>query len=82
MRAADGGQAVCERWCWHIMRAGDGVGEESKEAINGLHGTEGDRAAEVCCSIVAGERLRKRFRGVGVVSEVVSGAGWRMNGRD
>jgi len=43
-------------------------------------GTEGGRVAEVCCSIVVGERLRKRFRGVEVVSEVVSGAGWRMSG--
>jgi len=44
--------------------------------------TEGGRVVEVCCSIVAGVRLRKRFQEVGGVSEVVAGAGWRMNEKD
>jgi hypothetical protein len=46
------------------------------------HDTEGGREGEVCCSIVAGVRLTKRFRAAEGVSEGGAGAGLRTDGRE
>ena len=40
---------------------------------NGSHGRAEGRVDEVCCSIAAGVRWRRRFRGVVGVSEVGAG---------
>jgi hypothetical protein len=70
-----------ERKQFYFSAAETGKGVSQDDARRS-HGMAGGPVAEVCCSIVAGVRWKKRFLEVGGPWEVGAGAGLRTSAED
>ena len=70
-------QAECKQ-SFSVEKTGKGVSQEAQH----LHGMAGGRVVEVCCSIVADVRWKKRFLVVVDLWEVAVGADLRRSAED